>query len=265
MIFENVLASLIANIIFWFVLGVFVWFFHVTPIRMKFERFFGINKKRQIDIFLSNLWDSSLQNDQHGEVIAGKELEAAKTINSIFACASPGVPELVRGLVGNIWTRDKYSVRIQTCPEEFNSRIPENSMIVIGATTKNSIRRFYDREDLLLVKIDGEPIEHPIDIYKNTLNNVFKIKREHNFSEYNIEKACRPALIERLVVDDTETNSRKVVFMCVGRGSTESKIAATYLANNCRKIAKAHKDAENFAQCLSIDPEGNVIHSVPIV
>lgn len=256
---ENVIASLIANGIFWVLLGVMVWFSYVLPVRRRFEKFFGLNNSTSVNIYLSNLWDPAGRGVQKwGNIIAGQELDAARTINNALSSASPGIPEMVRGFVDNIWLKDKFNVSIKVSPKKYENPLSNNNLIVIGATTKNSVRRHFIEETILKTKIDGENEMSPINIHSNPLSRKIIISRNGNPAKIVLGNDCNPAIIERVQIQSQNDTDGQVLIFCVGFKAKDSRVAVEFLAKNWRNIQKKTEDHSHFAICLAVNQDGNV-------
>lgn len=249
----NVIASLIANGIFWILLGMLVWFSYVLPVRRRFEKFFGLNNSTSVNIYLSNLWDPTKSSPKWGNIIAGQELDAARIINNALASASPGIPEMVRGFVDNIWLKDKFNISIKVSPEKFENALSSNNLILIGATTKNSARRHFIKEEILKAKIDGEDVIPPVNIHSNPLFKKIIILKKGKPAEIVPGNSCNPAIIERVHLQSQNNTDGQVLFSCVGLKAEDSRVAVEFLAKNWRNIQKKTKNHDHFAIGLAVN------------
>ena len=252
------LTNLAANVAFWSGLGGVVWIFYALPIRRRFDHFFGLQVERTITIYLSNLWLPSMASRPWGEIVAKKELDGASVVKSIFASASPGFPELVRGLVDNIWTRNKYNIEIEVSPQAY--AFPSRNMIVIGASTKNSVRRYFLDKDALLVTIQGEPTSPPTTLDTNPLSPILIVHRTTGDEAHNLADGIKPAIVERFYIKNPEGDNTRVVIMCAGITGTESRLATEYLAQHWRELETEAKTVHRFARCLAFNNVGTLVH-----
>ena len=255
---ENVVSSLVANAIFWILLGVIVWFSYVLPVRRKFEKFFGLNNNTSVNIYLSNLWDPTKSNSKWGKIISGQELDGARTINNALSSASPGIPEIVRGFVDNIWLKDKFNISIEVSPEKYENTILNNNFIVIGATTKNSVRWYFLKESILKVKIDGEDKMSSANLHSNPLSKKIIIHKKVKPAKITPGNDYNPAIIERVLIPSQNNKNGQVLFSCMGLKAKDSRTAVEFLATQWKHIQKKTEGHKHFAICLSVNQNGVV-------
>ena len=115
----GIIINLVSDILFWFILGIVVYFSYLLPSKKRFETFFGLNYDKKIRVYISNLWDPEVKTNQWGEIVAGQELKAAESINNLFAHTPSSFPELVKGLVDKLWLRGGADVEIKVSPQQF--------------------------------------------------------------------------------------------------------------------------------------------------
>jgi hypothetical protein len=79
--FLGIASNVLANLIFWLLLGVTFWVVSRVVIR-RFLRFFGLARVNSIGIYLSNLWNpqASLTGRTVGYTISLHELQAAQSV-----------------------------------------------------------------------------------------------------------------------------------------------------------------------------------------
>lgn len=238
---NNIAINIVSDLILWLGLGfaVFLW---LRIRKSKFLGFFGIEKNQKLIVYLSNLWQQS-DNNTEGRIIAGSEFGVAQTIQSLFGKTPFRVPELVRGLVDELWSGQELDHAIEVSPAE-NQSIVFTNMIVVGASPKNSVRRYYLKSDQVSFKIAGEkkvPIKNVHDKVLSSKAIVLKggSKGQEITGDYNI------AILEKVI--DKENGI--TVFMCVGSQGDSSWGAAEYLARNWKSLQKRFANNE-FAICL---------------
>jgi len=264
MFLPEIAANFIANVIFWLLIGGIAWLTYRLTLQRKFESLFGLENENALVIYLSNLWDPSMTMRPWGEIIAGNELHAASEIQGVITGLAPRFPALVRGLAEEWFLKDKFRMTIQVSPRE--ECIPPHNMVVIGATTKNSVRRCLLQEKKLLVRISGESIIPPKNIHHNPLGNKFIISRHNGDETHEVSEGLSPAIVERVMVgDELDPNRQRVAFMCVGRTGFETRKATEYLAQKWRDLERSFKHYNHFARCLALDRNGIVVHHFDVV
>ncbi|MCP5109910.1 MAG: hypothetical protein GY953_03650 [bacterium] len=261
-IFESMVGSLLAQLLFWFLLVLAAWLSYVLPVRKRFESFFGLNRSSRIDIVLSNLWKPGHGGGKPwGKIISGDELEAARRLNNVLASASPGFPEFVRGFVDNIWLKDKFQISINVSEEKHSDLSYPGNLFVIGSTNKNSARRHYLQGRATGLIIEGESPTPITDIHKNLLKSDFIVRVDGRDTKSQIRDGCSPALIERFVTPTPQGDGMRVVFIFAGRKARDSRAAVRYLARNWKKLQKESKRQEaegkdHFAKCIVLGGNG---------
>ncbi len=257
--------SILGNLLF-VLFSIVVGYIWVLAIRRKFNDFFGLNKKNSISIILSNLWDSSATDrKQWGEIVSGLEMNGARVISNMFSSASLGLPEVIRGIAVNYWMNDKFTVRVSVSPKNYEYKYSSETLIVAGATTKNSVRRYFVKNQISKVIIKGEPINEPMNIHENNLSNEFEFltsfkNAEKDKKEYPCENSI--ALIERIEIKSPELNSKdtQVIFMCLGKSSKQTKFALLHLKDNWKDIKRDCHGKGKFTLILYFDEEGKLKH-----
>jgi hypothetical protein len=123
-------------------------------------------------VYLSNLW-SPAAGHTRGRVLSGYEFRVTKSVDVLFGGPSHRLPELVRGLVDNLWIAKAIDAPVEVSPLTA-SEIEFSNMIVVGATPKNSVRRYYLRSGLLYLAIVGEQAEPLEDVFAKVLERGVK-------------------------------------------------------------------------------------------
>jgi hypothetical protein len=243
--------NLLANVVFWIGLGLIVRFTALRKSRDKFLRFFGLQKLK-LAVYLSNLWEPSSKTAAPGCILAGQEFKVAETVTSLFGSTPARLPELVRGLVDSYWLPDKVDFRIEVSPLPDCQGIDLNtSMIVVGASVKNSVRRHYLNTHLPWLEFEGEPLEAPQTIlgYHPLKPRVIVTKGDQvaqRGETTSLEKSgCIPAILEKLVPGTDQS----ALFMCIGYNGYCSWAAVEYLRQHWLELYDRFGD-KPFARCL---------------
>lgn len=244
----DIVTNVIANIVFWLGLG-----FAVAAIariaQRRFRRFFGLHTNQQLVVCLSNLWTTAASSRPRGYSVSLHELRASEAITRLFGSASFRLPDLVRGLVDAIYVgRHRYDFRNTVSPSPMDNPkdFPELSgnLIVIGAATRNSIRRLYLQENLVRLRISNEHLDIGGDQlphetwYVEVLNGADLGQRVT--SDY-----LDLAVVEK--VHDTVRDT--TVLFCLGQRGDTTWAATEYLVRNWRSLQREFDDGP-FALCL---------------
>jgi len=88
----EIAANLIANAIFWLLIGGIAWLTYRLTLQRKFESLFGFKNEKTLVIYLSNLWDPTMNVRPWGEIIVGNELHAASEIQGVITGLAPRFP-----------------------------------------------------------------------------------------------------------------------------------------------------------------------------
>jgi hypothetical protein len=247
----DLLVNIVADIIVWLVPGI-VAYCYLRWRRSEFLRFFGLGRKRMITVYLSNLWLPSMKQRPWGCIVSGYEFKVTKTMHSLFGSAPVNLPELVQGLVNRFMLGAKIDLTIEVSPWDDGIQLAKN-MIIVGATTKNSVRRQLVKNGMVYVTIADEPTEPPKadkEILTNQLQERFKVMRGKRTGEaVKRDGEYSLAVLERIRNEQDDT----VVFMCTGRRGVGSWAATEYLARNWRELALEFAD-RSFARCLWFSP-----------
>jgi len=238
---NNILANIIANVIFWLGLGLIL-HLAIRIAQLKFLRFFGLETNKKMIAYLSNLWQPTA-GDPMGCVLSGHEFRVTRIISSLFGEIPFRLPELVRGLVDSFWIGKKLSIPIEVSPLTIDE-IKFTNMIVVGATPKNSVRRYYFGAGLPYLAVVGEQVEPLDDVFRKVLTSRVRVRKgqrkgEEIPGEYNF------AIVEKVCDEEHGTT----VFMCIGFRGDSSWAATEYLVRNWRKLHKKFGD-KAFAVCL---------------
>lgn len=242
----DIVVNFLGNVVTWLVLGLVTMYIISHKTQASFREFFGLEKKKKMVVYLSNLWDPSRTSGHEpwGSILAGKEFQAVKSISKLFGTSPFSLPEMVRGFVDTFWIGKQIELTFEVSPmdDEFD-RI--NNLIVLGATTKNRVRRNYAKDKALHVIIEGEPLgDDQIDIHSNPLSNNFKILQGH----FEGEPLKHEGQFELAIIEKRRERER-VVFFCIGTTAAGSRAAAEYLAINWQRLWQEQGN-RSFALCL---------------
>jgi hypothetical protein len=247
----DIIANIIGNVFAWLLLGIATLYFVKQRSKARFERFFGLVYRRKVIVYLSNLWDQSKTTGAKpfGSILSWSEFQASQTISRLFGVSPFSIPELVRGFVDAffIGRRVEVEVNVSSMDDGFDAH---NILIVVGATTKNRVRRVYASRTTIHVIIEGEPIDierDAIDIHSNPLKDRFEViagKRKGEKTQHN-------GLYELSIVEKVREKNR-LIFFCLGTTGEGSRAAVEYLARNWEEMWKKYKE-RSFALCLWFD------------
>ena len=237
----SVASDLVATVLLWLILGLIVYIW-LRLNQRDLLGFFGLNHNKELIVYLSNLWQPS-EKSQAGSVISGHEFHSTESVVSLFGDSPRRLPELVRGLVDAMWAGAKPSVSIEVSPLREDDILFAN-MIVVGASPKNSVRRYYLKRGHLNFAVVGERDEPPQDVFETVLKSRVRyltgsLEGEKVLGDFNV------AIVEK-ILDKTRGT---VVFFCVGSRGDSSWAAAEYLGRNWQKLRKRYRDRP-FAICL---------------
>ncbi|HWO63232.1 MAG TPA: hypothetical protein VNO31_24675 [Umezawaea sp.] len=240
----DIITNVIANILFWIGLG-FAVAALVRITHRRFRGFFGLNDNQNLAVCLSNLWTSETSTRPRGYAISLHELRASEAITKLFSSASFRLPDLVRGLVDNIYLgshRYDFTTTISPASTDNPKDFAELSgnLIVVGASGRNSIRRIYLDENQVSLRLSDEsPLESP---------------PETGFAEVmtgaDVGRHITAESLNLVVVEKVHDTARDItVIFCVGRRGDTTWAASEYLARNWRSLQKEFGD-QPFALCL---------------
>jgi hypothetical protein len=253
--FENLGSNLLADLLFWLGLGLIVWL-TVRLTQRRFLDFFGVRESRRLTVHLSNLWDPR-RGDPQGSVLAGHEFRVIRTVAGLFGDAPFRLPDLVRGLVDSFFLGQKvdFSVEVSPLSAKEIGFSDLNSLMIVGATPKNSVRRHYFESGLPYLTVVGEAKDSPDDIYRQVLSPRVRVmkgpqKDGEIIGPYNF------AIVEK--THDGEHGM--AIFMCVGFRGDSSWGATEYLAKNWRELSREYGD-KDFALCLGFPMSERRMHS----
>jgi hypothetical protein len=240
----GLVSNVVANVVFWVLLGIVFWALTTTVAR-RFSRFFGLGRVNGVTVFVSNLWNPSASTSGKtvGYTISMHELWAAQSVDRLFSSASLRLPDLVRGLVDALWLHGRAQLAIKVSPPEGEDADLDRNLIVVGSSTKNSVRARYVQARLPTAILTGED-QVPDRWQAMKAARSITIVRggtesKVNFTDVNL------ALIEKCHDPDRGTT----IFFCLGLRGDGSWAATEYLARNWKRLAVEFGDAD-FVMCL---------------
>ncbi len=242
----NLIGNVLANVIFWVGLGLVIWI-GIRVTRSRFLKFFGLESNQTLIVYLSNLWEPTTKKPE-GYVISGHEFRMSESVNSLFGSTPFRFPELVRGLVDGFWIGEKLEISTTVSPLTLNDIIFTQNMIIIGATPRNIVRRYYLKTGapyLILGKERKEINDDDDDSGAEQLTTPWvQVIKGHRKND-RIEGNYNLAIVEKLYDEEHKT----VVFMCLGERADSSWAATEYLVRHWNELSKK-SDNKAFALCL---------------
>jgi hypothetical protein len=240
----DIATNVIANIVFWIGLGLTAAGM-VRIAQRRFRRFFGLHTNQELVVCLSNLSTTR----PHGYSVSLHELRASEAITRLFGSATFRLPDLVRGLVDAIYLAGhRYDFRNTVSPSATGnpphfSELRSN-LIVVGAASRNSVRRLYLEENLVSLRMTTElpdaghhqppPEQRRVEV----LNGADGGQRVASDS-------LELAVVEK--VHDTVRGT--TVMFCLGHRGDTTWAATEYLARNWSSLHREFGDGP-FAVCL---------------
>lgn len=237
----NVLSNVVANIVFWLILGIIAWI-AIQVSQSRFLKFFSLERNQRIVVYLSNLWNPSTEKPE-GYIISEHEFRASECINRLFGSAPFRLPELVRGLVDSFWLGKSVDVKAKISPLVTDKITFSSNMIIVGSVVRNSVRKHYfeTASPYLSLSIENEVLNHK----ELNRSNVHAVITRGNRKGTTINGNFNFATIEKLY--DREHNIS--VFMCVGYRGDSTWASVEYLVRHWQELYKKYQVRE-FALCL---------------
>jgi hypothetical protein len=240
----GLVSNIVANIVFWVLLGAVFWAFS-TAVARRFSRFFGLVRVRSVAVFLSNLWtlEGSPTGRPEGYTISLHELRAAQSVEKLFGSAPLRLPEVVRGLVDALWLRRQVQCATEVCPLQAGDADLDRNLIIVGSAVRNSVRARYVRAGLPSAILTGEDAT-PDDLLKRGKTQSITILRGGSRSVVTLVDA-NLAIVEKCHDPDRGTT----LFFCLGKRGDSTWAATEYLVRNWGNLAREFDDGE-FVICL---------------
>jgi hypothetical protein len=248
---KDIFTNVIANLIFWLCLGVIVAIIARLGQR-NFREFFGLDSNKHLTACLSNLWSAEISDRSRGYWVGLHELRASEAIARLFGTASFRMPDIVRGLVDTIWTGSRV-YEFQTAVSPAKSDDPyefdhlANNMIVVGASSKNSVRRLYVDSGMVSMKLSNEVSEAGSHQPRKDHSAVYILVGKN--AGLDITSAHELAILEKII----DPQRGIVVFFCAGMHGDATWAATEYLVRSWRDLVKEF-GSEPFAVCLGFRP-----------
>jgi len=253
----NVLASIVGTGLFWIIAGI-TWYLFKSR-GNAFKKFFLSMKKTEVLVYLSNVSCSKDHEKTEAVIISGKEFESTNIINEMFKRSPFSSADIIRGLVDSFWMQESplpvFRVSRNTDCEPAHSEDFDkfNTLIVVGSTNKNSIRRYFLKMNSLKMKLKWEN-----DNVKEWCDYNFfeEQKQESNeyikyFNSIESQQGIIYATDKYNIAILEKINSvfGNTIFMCVGVRADDSFNAVDYLCENWEKL-HGEFGADEFAICI---------------
>ena len=155
--FLGIVSNILANLVFWLLLGLSFWVVSRIVVR-RFFRFFGLDRTNSIGVYLSNLWtpQTSMTGRTVGYSISLHELRAAQSVEKLFGSAPLRLPDIVRGLVDALWLRQQVQYVTDVSPLKAVDADLDRNLIVVGGSARNSVRTRYIQAGMPNAILTGE-------------------------------------------------------------------------------------------------------------
>jgi hypothetical protein len=236
-------SNVIADIVFWILLGITFWATSAVLAR-RFSRFFGLNNSRRLAVYLSNLYDREKSLRAEGYTISLHELRAAQSVDQLFGSAPLRLPDLVRGFVDSVWLRGQIRAEILVSPLDSADADLSRNLIVVGSSSRNSVRARYLSTGLPTAAFPGEDSRAEARPREPASTTVV-ITRDGSQSERTYPSDMNIALLEKCVDPYRGLN----VFFCLGLRGDTSWAACEHLVRDWKKLARQFGDG-GFLICL---------------
>lgn len=237
----GVLGNIVANIAFWGLLGGVFWGLGKGA-QARFLRFLSLGETSRITVMVSNLWQPGHSRRKIGFTISKHELLAAQAVSSFVGKAPGRLPDIVRGLVDQLWLRSRVQCAIDVSPPDLDQPEPSDCLVVIGGAARNSYRRHFLDEGLTaaLLESEAQPTPHiRSDDVRRVIINRANGDRQLVQSELNL------AIVEKAMIP----GRRAAVFFCHGARADGTWIATEYLLRHWRGLEREFGNGP-FVVCL---------------
>jgi hypothetical protein len=223
----NVVANIIANVVFWLGLGGAVWIL-ARNTRKSFLSFFGLTETHALKAYISNVRPSETENRRL--LVSGHEFRITRSLATLFGTAPGRYPDLVRGLVDGIFVGTRIRFDVDICPDT-PERADDSAIIIVGGALRNTLRQYYVNTHQTLTLSSGEELgadRHPRPIMDHSY---WRITRGPRVNE-NIGQGANTAVVERFI--DPERG--RVVICCAGIRGDGSWASVEYLVRHWRDL-----------------------------
>lgn len=240
----GIASSVLANLVFWLLLGMVFWAASRVVTR-RFFHFFGLARVDSFGVYLSNLWtpQASPTGRKAGYSISLHELQAAQSIEKLFGSAPLRLPELVRGLVDALWLHRQVQCATDVSPVEASDADLDRNLIIVGGSARNSVRARYVQARLPSAILTGEDLV-PVNWAAVDKAHSITIVRDGRKSEVSLAEV-NLAIVEKCRDPERGTT----IFFCLGVRGDGSWAATEYLIRNWKLLAAEFKDSD-FVVCL---------------
>ncbi|MFI5937735.1 hypothetical protein [Actinoplanes sp. NPDC051494] len=257
----DVASNIVANAAFWLLLGAVVWLAGKAG-QARFTRWFGTGASGRVVVVLSNMWKRSPTGRPEGYAIGLHESLAAQSVNALLGSAPLRLPDIVRGLVDALWSRSRLECVVEVSPPTGGELEATGTLVVVGAATRNSVRRRHLEQGLPRATFVAEhPRENGRDADRGAGHGTGPttgpttghgtgqevVVRRGGGDLQRIRSQHGVAVVEKIVLRDRGQS----VFYCFGSRGDTTWLATEYLVRHWRQLAREFGD-DPFVVCLGI-------------
>ncbi|WP_157119821.1 hypothetical protein [Nocardia xishanensis] len=240
-----VATNLVANIAFWFALGL-AFLAGSRTVERRMVRFFGLGNSRRVSVYLSNAAEPTPRSDGRPRLaLAFHEFQAIQSVNKLFGAAPLRLPEIARGLVDGLWLRRPIQHLAEVSPPTTDGAQLSDSCIVVGSSARNVIRRYGVERQLVRATLDAEL--RLGEAWYTAGDEVTVAVRLDGDNVQHIRARKNLALIEKV----HRRGEDAVNFFCVGVRGDSSWAAVEYLVRNWKRLATEFGD-QDFVVVLGV-------------
>lgn len=237
----GVLGNIVANVAFWGLLGFAFWSLAKAS-QARFLRFLATPESSRITVMVSNLWQAHASDRPIGFTISKHELHAAQAISSFLGRAPGQLPDIVRGLVDQVWLRSRVECTVDVSPPSLVTTELAECTFVIGGAARNSHRRHFVEHNVPAAMLENE-LEIGRRVRSDQVRKV--IINRANGDHQTVQSEQGIAVVEKAFIPGRQC----AIFFCHGARADGSWVAAEYLVRNWRSLEREFRN-EPFVVCL---------------
>lgn len=235
---ENILAGVIANVIFFALTIAIGWSTFLIVRRRKLLKFFGIGQTKRITVYLSNIrviQGGSIGTDGHRRAYSGTtvtlgEAVQASLFQALFSYLIPGLSNQP-GILKHLFVSD-VKVIILPSPLKEEDIDRSSTIVTLGSPGYNVISEWTERKLTPRMKF----INNNAAIAVNGLPNITDGKQ---------------AFVQRLF----DSENKRWVFYVAGISELGTIGAAYFLASQWRVLYKMHGTEDQFSHIISVNQQ----------